>query len=410
MTLRCPSCERYFPLNTPECPGCGGPLEKEIFSMLPTTEGSDLQVQSPVERAAQSEFDARLLEMTPQAYVSWTILAINLLIYVVMIVSGVAAMEPAAEPLLAWGADYGPLTLHGQWWRILTSMFVHAGFFHLACNMVGLYFWAPLVERLYGNGTFLLIYLFSGATGSLASLFFHPQVVSVGASGALLGLVGALGSYLVFQGGSLNYAVTQPIWYSLGPIVFYSFQEGRKGEINIAAHLGGLLGGAVIGAIVARPFEASRPPLSWLRLMGGTVAAVLCVVGPYVWLADRRIEPSTEAPFAMNDAASITAWFLGEAHRLETLEASLIAAPPVSSQEREAAAVRLQRECLEGWQSALLRLNLASVRGVGPFNPAFKPYAELRQEEIRLQVRQLRNPAVSLRKEIEQVHSRLRHL
>ena len=378
--------------------------------MLPTTEPSDLEEPSPVEREAQAEFDVRLREATPRVYAAWTLLAANVIVYIAMIASGVGAVEPDAASLVAWGADYGPLTLHGQAWRIFTSTFLHAGFMHLACNMIGIFFWAPLVERLYGNGTFLLLYLFAGATGSLASLLFHPQGVSVGASGALLGLVGALASYIMLHKGSLHYAVSQRIWYSLGPVVFYSLQEGRSGEINVAAHVGGLLGGMVLGAIVARPIAANRPPLAWPRVIAASAVAVVCVAVPYEWLARRPIASTTSAASAVDEVAPLTAWFYGEAHRLEALQASLLAGPLESNGQRQEAATRLQRECLESWQSALLRLNLASVRGVGPFHPDLRIYAELRQEEVRLLMRQLRNPSASVQKEIERVRSRLKRL
>lgn len=223
-------------------------------------------------------------------------------------------------------------TLGGQGWRVITSTFVHAGFLRLAAKMAGLFFWAPLVERLYGNGMFLLLDLFSEAAGSLAGLVLHPQVVSVGASGALPGLVGALGIRLLSHRGSIHNAVS--------------------GRIHVASHVGGPAGGVLPGAIVS-------------RLTGGVTVAAVCVVCPNGRLMSRRIVHATPESSTSDGVVSITSWFAGGALRIESLQDSLLAGPLASDLQREKAARRLQRECLEAWQDALPRLNTAALRGGG---------------------------------------------
>src|SRR6266481_420855 len=89
------------------------------------------------------------------------------------------------EQLLRWGANYGPYTLGGQYWRVVTSVFLHLNILHLAWNMLFLWRLGGLVQRLLGNAITFAIYILTGIGGSLLSLSWHPTTVSVGASGAV---------------------------------------------------------------------------------------------------------------------------------------------------------------------------------------------------------------------------------
>src|SRR5690606_40325500 len=94
-------------------------------------------------------------------------------------------------------ANYGPHSLAGQWWRLVSCMFVHIGLLHLGVNLWALYAIGPLVERMLGHVGFVLLYFISGCLASFASVWFSPMVVSAGASGALFGLVGGLLGFLI---------------------------------------------------------------------------------------------------------------------------------------------------------------------------------------------------------------------
>jgi membrane associated rhomboid family serine protease len=107
--------------------------------------------------------------------------------------------EPAQQQLIAWGADYGPLTTTGQWWRLLTPTFLHAGILHLVFNMQCLSLVGPIAERAFGKAAFLLSYLSTGVIASILSQFFHPNETCVGASGAIFGVVGFLIVPLAFK-------------------------------------------------------------------------------------------------------------------------------------------------------------------------------------------------------------------
>ena len=154
-------------------------ISERLFNALPRT------LSPAVEHMAseRNTFARSLHEVTPRAFVTPLILAINVTIFTAMVVTGVGLMNPSFEGLVRWGANYGPLTFLGDWWRVLSCTFVHIGIIHLAFNMWVLNSVGRLVERMYGNGMYLLIYLASGIVGSLASLCVHPNSVSAGASG-----------------------------------------------------------------------------------------------------------------------------------------------------------------------------------------------------------------------------------
>jgi membrane associated rhomboid family serine protease len=142
--------------------------------------------------AAEAAFSRLMVEATPRVFITPAIIIINLIIFAAMIVFGVSPINPKIEQLLMWGADYGPVTLNGQWWRLLSCAFVHIGALHLALNMWCLWSLGRLAERMFGNGTFLALYLLSGLGSSIASVWWNPAVVSAGASGAVLGVAGGV--------------------------------------------------------------------------------------------------------------------------------------------------------------------------------------------------------------------------
>ena len=111
-------------------------------------------------------------------------------VFIATAVAGVSVIDPSGEALLRWGADFGPRTLSGEPWRLLTSTFLHFGIIHLALNMWCLWALGTLAEPLFGWAAFLLLYLLSGLGGSVLSMLVHPMVVSAGASGAVFEMSG----------------------------------------------------------------------------------------------------------------------------------------------------------------------------------------------------------------------------
>jgi membrane associated rhomboid family serine protease/Flp pilus assembly protein TadD len=173
--------------------------------------------------------------------------------------------------VLFWGANVGPYTLSGQWWRLFTYMFLHGGLMHIAFNMWCLWDLGALCESLYGRWTFLAVYLITGVGAGLASVAWNPQVLSVGASGAIFGLAGALLASFYLGEFSLPKAALSGTLRSLAFFVGFNLFFGRLvSGIDNACHIGGLITGLILGALIARVAPEHGKPLRRV--------AVLCVV------------------------------------------------------------------------------------------------------------------------------------
>jgi rhomboid protease GluP len=178
-------------------------------------------------------------------WASLVLIALNILVFAVAAAGGVSTFDPSSEQLLRWGADYGPLTTSGQWWRVATSMFLHGGIIHLLLNMWCLWNLGPIAERWFGRTPFLILYFLSGIGGSLASLYMHPATVSVGASGAIFGLAGGLIALLGLRRDAAAAAPVKRFLPSLFTFVAYNLFYGSVTPgIDNAAHVGGLIVGA----------------------------------------------------------------------------------------------------------------------------------------------------------------------
>ena len=136
--------------------------------------------------ADQGLFGQRLVAATPRVWVTHLLVFANVAVFLAMLADGAGLFESNSAVHLRWGANFGPVTKEGEWWRLAACTFLHFGLVHLAMNMWALWGAGGLVERLYGNLAFLSIYLFAGLTGSFASLYWNAdKVVSAGASGAV---------------------------------------------------------------------------------------------------------------------------------------------------------------------------------------------------------------------------------
>lgn len=200
-----------------------------------------------------AQFRRNLFTVTKVAWVTPLIIGVNVLVFVLMVISGVGLVEPDSDKMFRWGVGYGPMTTHGQPWRLITEMFVHFGIVHIGVNMFVLWQVGGLVERLFGNLAYLLIYILSGFCGSCLSLWAHPLSVAGGASGAIFGIFGALLGFLCIQRG----AIPAPILKSLlrGALIFVVFNimfAYWQKEIDMEAHVGGLVGGFFLGMFLSR--------------------------------------------------------------------------------------------------------------------------------------------------------------
>lgn len=178
-----------------------------------------------------------------------SLIAINLIVYLLTLIPGFG------RNLLYMGMSVNALIAQGEWWRIITSMFLHLGFTHVLFNMFSLFLFGPELEKIAGKMRFLTIYFLAGIFGIAASFLIEdPTYASVGASGAIYGMFGAFAA-LVYYTRHLFPQLKQII---LPLIVVSVIMTFLMPNINITAHLGGLITGFILGFVYFNPKNMVR--------------------------------------------------------------------------------------------------------------------------------------------------------
>ena len=173
----------------------------------------------------------------------------NIIIFVAMVASGANLFSPSIHDLLKWGGDYKLLTLNGQYWRLVTALFVHDGIIHLFANMYAFLIIAILLEPLIGRFRFGLAYLFTGIAASITSLWLNPAIIGVGASGAILGLYGIYISLVTTS--TVSKKTRLIILPSMLVYTLYIIASGlMNAKVDNAAHLGGFITGIIFGYVL----------------------------------------------------------------------------------------------------------------------------------------------------------------
>ncbi len=178
--------------------------------------------------------------------------------------------------LMRLGAK-APYILAGQWWRLVTAMFLHAGLLHIGMNMWCLMDLGPEVESLFGTTKFIVLYLVTGVAGFILSTWWSPFGMSVGASGAIMGLIGILIG-ASFHHGHLGKEYRSQLW----KWVLYIAIFGIFFNVDNAAHIGGLASGFVLGYLIPEGEPATRPGENlWNSL---AVVSVLIIAASFVMM------------------------------------------------------------------------------------------------------------------------------
>jgi len=215
----------------------------------------------------------------------------NVMVFVAMVLASGPSLDFNGQVMVHFGANYGPFTLSGQWWRLLTYMFLHGGLMHIAFNMWCLWDLGALCESLYGRWTFAAIYLTTGIAAGLASVAWNPGVLSVGASGAIFGLAGALiASFSLGEFSVPRVAISGTLRSLLFFVGFNVLFGTLSPGIDNGAHGGGLVSGLIFGALIARLApEHDRP----LKRVGVLLFMVLLIAGSAVGVRRWRGEGIT---------------------------------------------------------------------------------------------------------------------
>jgi membrane associated rhomboid family serine protease len=242
-------------------------------------------------------------------YVTKALIAINVLAMIVSIASaggggifggGLGGLLGGTTPLTEWGSVWGLIEFRagrdgpvvavvpagiadGEYYRLLTSMFLHYGLLHLALNMWALWVLGRELESSLGPGRFLTLYLLSGLGGSVAAYVFAPEAMSAGASGAIYGLFAAL--FVVFR--RLNRDTSAIITVLVINLIFSLSVR----SISLEAHLGGLVTGAFIGVALAYAPRALRA-----QVLAGAVAATMLILSALVAIKTAALATLPAAP------------------------------------------------------------------------------------------------------------------
>lgn len=311
------------------------------------------------------------------------VVVLNALVFAVSLVPGGGSGPEASARLSELGGNFAPLTTGGEWWRLLTAVFLHANFMHLAFNMLALYHAGPVIERLFGRAGFVLVYLGAGLAGSAASVFWQQDVVSIGASGAVFGVYGALLAFLLLKPGVLTRASLVPLRASALLFIGYSLLFGfLQSGIDNAAHLGGLGGGMLLGAGLARaPYLSPWRPAVLARALAG-VAATGLMVALLLHAAPDSATPYRNARQTAETIARFERQEKALDERLRGLQQRLDRRDLSDAEALDA----LRGELAPGWDAQLESLAAAAGRGGAHagLSAELARYAGMRRDSLHL--------------------------
>jgi membrane associated rhomboid family serine protease len=254
------------------CSSCGRPICPDC--MTPTPVG----MRCP-ECASQRTKVVRNPTGTPSGVgafpATYVLIAINVVVFLIEMAGGGGGIfAEQRSPIVEDFALYGPSVAEGEWYRLVTSGFLHASFMHIGFNMLILFFLGRLLEPALGTPRFLVLYFASLLAGSLGALLLDPNALTLGASGAVFGLAGA--TFVIARGRGMD-ALAGQIGFLILFNLFFSLASAR---ISLGGHLGGLIGGTICAlAIVAGEkgmFGRNRLPLEIATML---VVAVVSVAG-----------------------------------------------------------------------------------------------------------------------------------
>jgi membrane associated rhomboid family serine protease len=282
----CRNCGALVGAGEPECAQCGAPL-----------------TSSATQRdALQSRYDREAMRfaraiLTRPATFTVVFIVVNVFVFLLTLFAAGGANDDARfnAILIAYGAKVNYLIQQGQWWRFVTPIFLHGGFVHLLMNMYGLWILGPYVERLYGSAKFVVFWVLTGIAGVVASyltvrpamhaagpigrfLFKAEDMASVGASGALFGLIGVLFVFGIKFRHELPEGFKRAFGTGMLPTILLNIFIGYAFPfIDNAAHMGGLMAGALLALFVGykRPHERAGIATFWHILQVAALALVL---------------------------------------------------------------------------------------------------------------------------------------
>jgi membrane associated rhomboid family serine protease len=246
------------------CSSCSRPICTDC--MIPTPVG--MRCPECAKQKTQVRTAATLRGSEPRA--TYAIIAINVVVFLAQALTSGGGLRVREGDVYANGVLNGFAVNDGEWWRLITSGFLHADPIHLLFNMVAIYFLGQLLEPALGTVRFVALYLGSLLVGSLGVLLLTPEANTLGASGAVFGLLGA--AFVIMRQRGFD-----PMRSFIGPLLILNLVLTFRPGISIGAHLGGLVGGLICAWIIGATERGSRG--RELGIAGCVLVAVVAFVG-----------------------------------------------------------------------------------------------------------------------------------
>lgn len=352
-------------------------------------------VQTVTEEAKQAEeIDKVMKRSRSNLYATYSIIAINIVVFILMVIDG-AEIFTVTNGLVhvKWGSNVTALTLSGDWWRLITSTFIHFGIIHLAMNMYALYAAGVYLEPMLGKTKYIVAYLCTGIIAGIVSLWWHKEGLNgAGASGAIFGLYGVFLALLFTN--LIPKQVRSALLQSIGIFVVFNIVYGMRSGIDNAAHIGGLLSGMLIGFIFYLELSGK---INIRKSVAAVLITILTVAGTWYFLTNYksdvvRVSQLQKEFFVLQDSALNS---LTESERL------------AGAERKE----NLVNVTLPIWKKNLENLNeMETLKMNAPMKAEqqeFKKYVQLRIEETELLIKAADAPVGTYDNEIKQIGEKI---
>lgn len=350
-------------------------------------------------------------------YATYAIIAINVIVFILMAINGAGIFD--ANPLvhIRWGSNYTPLTLSGDWWRLITNTFIHFGIIHLVMNTYALYMAGVYLEPMLGKTKYIVAYLCTGVIASIVSLWWHKEGTnSAGASGAIFGMYGVFLALLFTN--LIPKQVRTSLLQSIGVFVVYNLIYGMKSGVDNAAHIGGLLSGIIIGFIFYPLLKKhDRGSKSNLALIGIAVVTILSA-GLYLNSPGKKVD-AEERQKALNEIKEMgfadAKAYSEKMNAFSELETEALAPfnekPPLNNNELSR---RLNTISVEKWDRALGLLEKAKTYNVSEKQKKQSwlliEYVTARKEEIKAIEQLIGNDSPENNEKLDQIDNKINDL
>jgi len=349
-------------------------------------------VHTVTEETKQAEeIDKVMKQSRSNLYVTYGIIAINVVVFILMAIDGAEIFRITnVDVHTKWGSNVTALTFTGDWWRLITSTFIHFGIIHLAMNMYALYTAGVYLEPMLGKTKYIAAYLCTGIIAGIVSLWWHKEGVNgAGASGAIFGLYGVFLALLFTN--LIPKQVRSALLQSIGIFVVFNIVYGMRSGIDNAAHIGGLLSGMLIGFIFYLELSGK---INIRKSMAVALITIVTVTGTWYFLTNYK-----------SDAVRVEHLYI----EFFVLQDSALKAPQSNnSAERKDKLVNI---VLSAWKKNLANLNEMETLSMSSFRKAeqleLKKYTQLRIEQTELLIKAADAPEGTYDRELEEVEKKI---